>query len=652
MTLDVQLAFKSPSAPYFPVAAVHRVEVRDALSELFEVVLHVASTELAPNLTGLLGRAVVVTIGTPDDPLAPDGTPRVRSVEGILRRVRQLTTVLPRGGASALYEVTVAPYVWLTTRRRARRIFQNRTVPEIVKDVLGAYLDMPAPYYPPGLGDDTRREYCAQYDETDWDFICRILSEEHLTTYFDHSAGSVFTLIDDPRLVSAAALPVRVAQSSGMVPDAPHVANVVPEEGIEAGEVAVRDYNFENPKSPPHGVFLVNLGEVPGVNEDDLEAYVYEERRLAPGQSGEDRARRLLQAMRVPARTFAFDASFAAAPGARLILVDNPTRADLDAEFLVLRLDVVLDDGDRTGPRAKLQDVPSRSHALTCIRAATTFCPPLQPRPRVHGTQTGFITGDGNPGTVEVDAYGRVKLELNWDRRDLHAGNPTRWTRVAQAWAGQGYGLVTLPRIGDEVVVDYIEGDPDNPIVIGRVHNAVQVTPLNLPVKDQALAVWRSRSFDADGMKDGYNQILMDDAAGAERLEIHAQRDFKSETGHDSVTTTGNDASTSVTGHSTNRVGGAYSLSAGSTTVATGPYKLTAKTVDETGQEHVQITSPKSVKLTSADAEIALEPGKISLTVGGSSITITPGSIDVTSKKVNITGDEVTVIGHPIKLNL
>ncbi len=711
MTLDVTLAFKGPGAPTFPIVAVHRVEVRDALSELFEVVLHVASTELAADLGDLLRQHVIVTVlpaAHEDEALGrAGGAYRFKDVEGIIRRVRQLTTVLPGDDPTALYEITVAPFAWLTTRRRDRRIFQGRTVPQIVQDVLEKYAGMPAPAYLAGLADDPVREYCAQYDETDWDFVCRILSEERIATYFDHAAGSVFTMVADPGVRAPPPQePVVVAPSSNMVPSAPHVANVVPSAQIEITAADGRDYDFTRPATPPQGGYAGPPADEPSEAQTDLRPYAYEEWRRGPDQATSDdvvsRSTGLVTEARVAARTFVFDASFAAPPGTRLRLTGHPTRDDLNAEFLVVRLDVLIDDGDRTGPRAALVDRPVRRHTLECIRASTTFCPPVRPRPRVHGTQTAFVTGDGGAGTVEVDAYARVKLELNWDRRDLHKGNPTRWTRVAQAWAGQGYGFVTLPRVGDEVVVDYVEGDPDNPIVVGRVHDGTQRTPLLLPDGDKSLAVWRSRSFDADGLKDGFNQILMDDAAGAERLELHAQRDFRSDTGRNSVTTVGNDASSSVVANSTNKVGAAYSLSSGSTSISTGSYSLSATTIDEAGRDHVKITTkertdesqthlihadgvyvaadsyasvsagvgpgdsqikiePGSITLTNGASVVKLQPVEITLVCGGSSVTLKPAEITLFSAgKVNITGvggvtitspGTVDVHGTPIKLN-
>lgn len=249
--------------------------------------------------------------------------------------------------------------------------------------------------------------------------------------------------------------------------------------------------------------------------------------------------------------------------------------------------------------------------------------------------------------------------------RDPSADPPKRRVRVSQAWAGNGFGFVTLPRIGDEVVVSYADGDPDQPLVVGRVHNKTVPTPLNLPV-EKTQAVWRSRSFNDGGPGDGYNRILMDDQTGAERLEIHAQRDFKSETGHDSVTTVGNNASSNVTGNSSHKVGGAYSLSSGSTSISTGAYSVSATTITESARTQMTLTAGD--KRTDKSANHFLESGSfyvtlddvfqinaahlhafcgssIKLVCGGSSIVMTPGGIEITSSGI------VEINGGLVKLN-
>jgi type VI secretion system secreted protein VgrG len=326
------------------------------------------------------------------------------------------------------------------------------------------------------------------------------------------------------------------------------------------------------------------------------------------------------------------------------------------------------------------------THLLECIEKDALFFPERRPKPKIHGTQTAFVIGDAPEGTVEVDAMGRVKLAFRWDRRDPTGGAPTRMVRVSQGSAGSGFGLVTLPRVGEEVVVTYADGDPDEPLVVGRVHNATVVTPLLLPDKDKTLMLWRSRSFSPSGPGSGFNQILMDDMQGRERLELHAERDFKSETGRMSVTSVGKNEKKRVRGSSSTSIGGAQTISSGSTSHNTGPYKLQADKIEEiaagefdttaairrdTSLTHdiqtqvMTVTSFGAIQVSTADfyldaprivlitnaASVFLDWDKIQLTSHGS-IELEAPNIKLTSSgTIEINGAVVDIKGQPIKLN-
>jgi type VI secretion system secreted protein VgrG len=403
--------------------------------------------------------------------------------------------------------------------------------------------------------------------------------------------------------------------------------------------------------------------------EARLEAYSFGVGRFKSSSVGDGQAERELAARRAYARTYTCEASFAMPPGYRFTLSGHPN-ADLNKQLLVVRSRVLVDDG--TGP-AGAGSKKQSTHVLTCIDAQRSFFAPVKEKRRITGNQTAFVVGATPEGTVDVDDQGRVLLLFRWDRRDASADPPKRRVRVSQAWAGNGFGFVTLPRIGDEVVVSYDDGDPEQPLVVGRVHDKTVPMPLNLPA-ERTQAVWRSRSFNDGGPGDGYNRILMDDQTGAERLELHAQRDFKSETGHDSVTTVGNNASSTVAGNSTNKVSGSYSLSAGSTSISTGPYSLSASTITESARTDMTLTAgdkrtDESANhfLKSGSFYVTLDdvfqinaahlhafcgssiklvcPGKIELICGGSSIVLTPGGIAITSSGI------VTINGGLVKLN-
>lgn len=626
MPLNVTLSFpSSTTSEPLPGLVVHRYQIHDALSELFEVAIQVSSTDPAADLHAIVGEAI--HIGFDDEPF-------FTKVVGIVRAVRQLSSVFSADASLSAsgYELLVVPPLWLTTRRRAHRIFQNQTVPEVVAAVLAGYhARIPAPRLQLA-NPHPRREYCVQYGETDYDFISRILADEHVASYFDHTSSSAWTLVDDTSTFTPTLpTPISFHPPTRQTATAPHLMNVVIASHVETSAVTVRDYDFENPRvarSQPSGLEGRGQTNPPTdlfTNEMDLDAYSFAVGRFKTKPQGDALAVQTLDAIRGLARAFTCEASFSLGAGVRMTILDHP-RIEVNAELLVVRSRTMVDDGG-----ARADPVTTVTHVLECKHNAQPFLPRKRPKPRIHGTQTAFVVGDPSEGNVDLDSFGRVKVEFVWDRRDLRTGNPTRFVRVSQGWAGAGFGFVTLPRIGEEVIVTYLDGDPDEPLITGRVHNAVTRTPLDLPDKDKTLAVWRSRSF---GGGNGYNQVLMDDAAGAERLELHAERNFLSETGKNSTTTVGADASTTVGGSSMNRVTKGYTLQAGSTTISTGACKLAASTLDANANTTMNL-SARSVLIDGSD--------EIKLVSGGSSIMITPGGITINGGKITISGGSITV---------
>jgi type VI secretion system secreted protein VgrG len=274
---------------------------------------------------------------------------------------------------------------------------------------------------------------------------------------------------------------------------------------------------------------------------------------------------------------------------------------------------------------------------------------------------------------INVDASGRVEVEFRWDRRDRHTGGTSRRVRVAQGWAGAGYGLVMLPRVKDEVVVAYLDGDPDEPLIVGRVHNAVSTSPLHLP-GDKTISVWRSHSSPGGA---GYNQILMDDKAGAERLELHAQRDFKQVVERDAETVVVGDEKRTVKGNRSVQVVGNQSdgVEGDKDICAKGRLDISGKDVFVSANDELSLYSREHITVTSggnrddyangnhavaADAlflkgrsgvqvvgpKIHVFGGdEIHLQVGGSSIHITAGGIKIAS------AGDVEINGATIKLN-
>jgi type VI secretion system secreted protein VgrG len=595
MPLNVTVSFPSSADASAVVAAaltVRRYELREAASELFELTLEVLSTDPAIAERAIAGQAAVV--GFADEPF-------VTQVSGIVRQVEQRTAVL---SGDSLYAWTVVPPLWLTTRRRDHRIFQNMSVPAIVFAVLadasyGGRIPAPATL----LGDHATREYVVQYAETDWEFLSRILADEGIASFFDHANRSAWTLIDDtagsaPDMTSGA-IPFRDA-SLGNDPGTPHVQTAIVRSAVETSAVTLRDYDFEKPAFKLEAK-KASDGGAAFTNESPLEAYTFEVGAFTLQAPGDARAARVLEADRASRRRILCTASFTLPPCTRMSLVDHP-RDDLDAAFLVVRAHTVIDADEE------------RTHAIELMDLGQRFRPALRPKARIHGTQTAFVM-TANGEEIDVDTYGRVLVEHPWDRRDAGSGATSRRVRVSQGWAGAGYGLVTLPRQGDEVIVAYLDGDPDQPLVVGRVHNALSTTPLNLPA-EKTRSIWKSRSTPGGG---GFNAIVMEDAAGSEMLSLKSQRDYQSSVGNDASTVIAGDETRQVTGNQQITVGGNHQASIG-------------------GTRRIGVKGPQFIDA----ADTTFNGEKIDATA--SDVTLDARTIDVAANDVHIHSDGTVTI--------
>jgi len=618
-------------------------DLREAMSELFSLKTMVQSTNANVEMFKLVGQRAVLSLG--------EASPLPR-VTGIVREVRVAS--VETTGVSRYHLVIVPPH-WLTTRRTNHRIFQERTVVQIVEDILLDYGGrIPAPLQKLGAS-YTPRDYCAQYGETDHDFIFRVLADEGITTYFDHTQGSQWVLCDQTDSLTPilnGAVPYMEPSFDSPLPATPRVTNVVITAKVKTSALTIRDYDFQRPSFTLEARSTAEGAEL-FVNEQDLESYHFESGDVGTMEQATRRAERLLEATRVPGRRLDLVTNFSLGVGTRFSIVGHP-RADVNATLLVIR---AVTAGQQS----------TSSHHLECIDAPTPFRPRRQPHPRIIGTQTAFVVPTTGGDEIDVDELGRVRVEFRWDRRGLGV-NTSRMVRTSQGWAGPNYGLMCLPRVGDEVIVEFMDGDPDKPIITGRVHNAVNIPPLKLPM-EKTVSVWRSRSSPGGA---GYNQILLDDAAGKERLELHAQLDSRSETGRHSTTIVGSNHRVRVGGSSGTVVSGSYSLQSASTSISTGAYTLTAESIAEKSKTDIEIVAanirrdvsvnhfidtsgfwvhPKSV-MQVVTPLLHVMSDKILLSAGASSIEITSGGIKILSGgTIEINGAVVDVKGAPIKLN-
>jgi len=506
MHLDhVHLTFKDSGVTGFQV---HEIEAIDEVNHLWEIRLEVAHTNAELDLTTLVSETVEIEVT--DEKF-------VKKRQGIVRRVRQLsahTHVSAGGTGASLYEIIVVPPLWFTTRRRDSRIFQDVNAKDVVTTVLAGYgARIPAPNFygvePP------KREYRVQYDETDYDFIMRVCAEEGITTYFEDESDFSFNLIADMQMnmVDRPAIDFHPPSGPGaQTTSKPHVLKVAVTSDVQTSKTTVRDYDFKKPK-----FVLEKKKTASGTlfsKEADLEHYEFSNNKFTTEheQHGEFFAQQYLDEDRGTRRVIECKTSFYLAAGTAFTLQGYP-RGDVNGELRVIKSHFHMVHPSGQSLR--------REYTLTCIPGDTAFNPPRLPKPRIYGTHLAVVIGETDGAAdIDIDKFGRVKVGFHWDRRDMATGNPTRFVRVSQGWAGAGFGMVLHPRVGHEVIVAYLDGDPDEPIIVGRLHNEVNTTPLKVPDK-KSRSTWRSQSTPSGN---GHNEIMMEDQDGEELLEFHAQR--------------------------------------------------------------------------------------------------------------------------------
>lgn len=506
----------------------------EALSSLFEyeVLLHGRDSGLSAK--AMLGKPITLKLET-----AGGGE---RYFNGLCTRFR----AAGREGEQHLYTARMHPWLWLAGRRSDCKIFQFMKVPDIVSDVLGKYgspLEL-------RLRKSYREwEYCVQYQETDLNFVMRLMEHEGIYFFFEHQANNhTLVLIDD--IGSHAPLPGKPSikyfgVDAGTVATEEHFNSWEVCEDVASGEYLSDDYDFEKPRAD-----LKTRRQQPmGHSHDPWERYTWPGgyMQLDDGESYAETRLEALQADRE--RTLGHTTVRTMAPG-YLFSLERCPRADQNREYLAVGLTYYLRDNTRMAVGGGGEGDSDWRFETTAQPTSLPYRPPqVTPKPRAHGLQTAVVVGP--PGEeIYTDQYGRVKVQFFWDRYGQRNEHSSCWMRVASPWAGEKWGFIQIPRIGQEVVVDFIDGDPDHPLITGRVYNADQMPPYGLPANKTASG-FKSRSTQGGSAVD-FNEIRMEDLKGKEQFYLHAQRNFDSVVELNESRVIGNDRQTRV-GHNDDR---------------------------------------------------------------------------------------------------
>lgn len=561
---DREITLTTPLGPDRLLFAA--LEGQDEISGCFAFELAMVSEDIDIDPEELVGQGVTVSIGR----------------DGPERHIHALVTdfgLRDLRSGYARYRATLRPALWLLSLRSDNRIFQNKSTVQILDEVLRAYPQVTLEKrlrksYPP-------RDYCVQYGETDLDFLQRLLEFEGIFYFFEHSEGDhVLVVCDDSsRLPPAEGLPELPWQPDERANflEGDFVVDWTASAAMRTSKFVHNDHDFERPGAN----LMADAKDEASLADDKAERYEFSGRYVSiawasRGAGGNTYARadsladiriEEIQAARV--RATARATAPALRSGVSFLFKGFPREAE-NVEHLVLRTRYRMWDGQyQTGmPQAGMGRPEVGCEVDVDLQPlAIPFRPERRtPWPRMRGPQTAVVVGP--PGQeIFTDEYSRVKVQFHWDRQGKLDQNSSCFIRVSSAWAGEGWGFIQIPRIGQEVIVDFLEGDPDRPIITGRVYNAAQMPPYTLPAK-ATQSGWKSNSSPGGN---GSNELRFEDKKGAEEVWFHAEKDhneviendetrlirhdWTEDVGHDAAQSVGHDRTESVGRNKSTSVG-------------------------------------------------------------------------------------------------
>ena len=634
---------------------------REAISQMFYFELKAAwvdQTKLLP-FDQLLGKKVTVEISFADGQ-------NKRYFNGMVSKVTQHE----RDEDFTYYTLEVVPELWLLDRKQSSRTFQHITAPDILRQL---FTGMDVDYQTQGTFE--QREYCVQYRETDLAFASRLMEEEGIYYFFKHtSSGHQMVLANTPQ--SHPALPylptVTWEEKAHDSMEADRVFAWSKGQEIRSGKFTAWDYTFEMPTKHLEAdktiMDSVTVGTVTHklkvANNDSLELYEYPggyaSRFDGINKSGGEQAAELQKIFTDNTRTVGIRMQ-AEALSSLLIrgrgvhagftaghTFDLTQHYSDDDTYVVTS---VQHDAEQPVSAADAEEEFKYTNGFTCIPSALPFRPPrVTPVPSVRGVQTATVVG---PSGEEIypDKYGRVKVQFHWDRVGTDNVNSSCWVRVATFWAGQQWGAVHIPRIGQEVIVDFLEGDVNQPIVVGSVYNADLMPPWTLP-DNKTISGVKSRSSPQGGA-DNFNMLSFEDKMGSELVSFQAEKDLTSlvkndesrEVRHDRVTKIKNDETQTVE-HGNEKI-----------EVTEGNQSIT---LGQGNQSTLIKSGNQSTKLGQGNQTTKVDAGKIEteamqsieLKVGGSSIKIDQMGVTIKGMMIKVEGDvQVEVTSIMTKVN-
>ncbi|MBK5914544.1 type VI secretion system Vgr family protein [Rhodocyclus purpureus] len=505
----------------------HSLSAREELGRLFEYRISVLSMRNDVDPGKLLGKNVTVKLALADG--------AIRHFDCCVTRFAFVGML----GAYLRYEIVGYPWLWFLTRSADCRIFQNKKVPDIIQDIFAKYAN--AVFKLDKLTGTYRTwEYCVQYRESDFNFVSRLLEQEGIYYYFTHEDGKhTLVLADSPGVHDPFPgydeIPFIHGERVQRV-EQEHLWDWGFSWEVQPGAYVIDDFDFKKPAVE----LLQQTEQERSFAESGHEIYDY------PGEyeaaaDGDNYVRIRLEELQAQVQSVQGTGNARGIAVGSVFRLSGQPREDQNRSYLVTAASFNCTSNlYQTTPEASENFTVS----FTCINSDAQFrTSRITPKPIVQGLQTAIVVGPAGD-EIYTDQYGRVKLHFHWDRHGKDDENASCWIRVAHPWAGKNFGMVAVPRIGQEVLVEFLEGDPDRPLISGRVYNADQMPPWALPAnKTQTGALTRSS---LGGSAANANAIRFEDKKGSEQLWIHAEKNQDIEVENDETHWVGHDRSKTI----------------------------------------------------------------------------------------------------------
>jgi type VI secretion system secreted protein VgrG len=598
---------KSPLPPdangESPLFLIH-LKAREELSRPFEYVADLLSEKDDIDPNKLLGKPMTILVRLADD--------RVRYFHGL---VSHFSYHGPQQ-AYAHYQAVLRPWLWFLSRNADCRIFQDVAVRDVFEKVVKDTHQF-SDFRWSTTATYKKREYCVQYRESDFDFVCRLLEDEGIFYYFEHEETKHTLVLGDS--YTAFKNITGTAQNGTKVPFRPpgeagleleHINEWQVLHEVQSGTAVLDDFDFTKPR-----VDLMSKTSVTREHsQSKYEVYDYPGLYWQNGE-GDQLTKVRIEELQTNYKRLAGTSDHRELNAGKLFNLTEHPRKGEDAEYALIKTEIEVESAEIAHTRegaenrfvVKFIAIPSRD--------------PFRPhrttvKPFVHGPQTAIVVGKSGE-EIWTDKYGRVKLQFHWDREGKSDENSSCWIRVSQAWAGKNWGSMHIPRIGQEVVVSFLEGDPDRPLVTGRVYNADMMPPYGLP-DNQTQSGILSRSTKG-GTPENASELRFEDKKGEEMVTFHAEKDFER----------------IVENNDTLKVG-FEKKDEGSQTIEI--WKNRSAEI-KTGDDSTKVSAGNHTIKVSAGTSTIEAAQKITLKVGASTIVIEPAKISLTSPEIALVGN-------------